>query len=522
MRIAIGQLRSSFTFPAPDMARCRIEEVNSLTPEQRWFAEQHGLEATRDALAQIAAGQQMIRVRDQYGNIHGPGSVAHYKRVPGNFGTEFIRTSDVEVVESFPVPAGTRSFFVSPDSTRFAYIVQRAGHAHIEVNGRLYGGKEFHAISGLAFTPNSQDLAFVANRFDKLFVVFSANEYGPFDDIGITSPIVSPDGNHVAYTYRTGRDWFVARDGVKVGGPYRDIVPGGIVFSPDSKRLMYAVMRDNGQSVCVDGIEGPTFPGVLPGSWNFFPDSGSTGYLASLTRSIWSRLSSSGAWKGTAALAVNGEPQRSWPYDESRGTGLFGEVFFSADSKHVAYVVIERGQQFVVVDGQPGKGYQFMAEGYSSEPRAGQMSHMVEFSPDSSHHAYGANDGKKGVVVIDTEVKWRCHKVLRGGALFSNDSKRLAIGVEEPDGSQLIVADGIPQMKFLSIPQIRPSFSPDSEHLAYCALDKGDQTVLVVDTDVHPLPGGIIKGARLVWEDSRHIHTIVLDDLKGRVVRLNR
>jgi len=52
---------------------------------------------------------------------------------------------------------------------------------------------------------------------------------------------------------------------------------------------------------------------------------------------------------------------------------------------------------------------------------------------------------------------------------FSPDSQRLAYGAQDENGSQFVVVDWQPQTKYYGIPPSRLRFSDDSKHLAYFA-----------------------------------------------------
>ena len=56
-----------------------------------------------------------------------------------------------------------------------------------------------------------------------------------------------------------------------------------------------------------------------------------------------------------------------------------------------------------------------------------------------------------------------------------------------------------------------PAYSPDSKHLAYAALENGSWLVVVDGAEGKSRFGAIVKGARLVFDDASHLHTMVLD-----------
>ena len=311
-------------------------------------------------------------------------------------------------------------------------------------------------------------------------------------------------------TRARGTDWFVFKDGAPIGGPYRGIVDGGILFSPDSRRTVYGIMHAEDRfSLVTDGLVGPVFPTVFKRSWTFSPDSQHVAYGAGVD----------GSWHGDffvgeAAVIVDGSLQRRWPHAQEEGLGP--SIFFGPDSKRIAYIVVQNGRQFAVVDGIQGAASPGIGAGFSNFPnchlypgyqKAGWKSYAIEFTPDSSHHAYIAVDTDGAVLVYDGEPRWRFPIALSKGILFSPDSNRIAFGAEDHNGSQFLIIDGLPHKHFYGLPPCRPAFNPDPSRVAYLASD-GQSQHLVVDDDTWTLPGRLhlgtaqkqVRSSRQLWD----------------------
>ena len=132
-------------------------------------------------------------------------------------------------------------------------------------------------------------------------------------------PVLSPDGQHMAYPYRepdSRKEWHVFVDG-KAWPAYDGIVSGGPVFSPDSKLVTYCARRDDKWCVVVDGQTGPWCDGIVSGGPVFSPDNKRVIYCAQ-RNDKW-------------CIVVDGQPGPWYNGIESSGP------IFSPDSKRVTY-----------------------------------------------------------------------------------------------------------------------------------------------------------------------------------------
>jgi Tol biopolymer transport system component len=194
----------------------------------------------------------------------------------------------------------------SRDSKRVAYVARIGKNHSVVIDGRE--GKQydgiFYTFGTSFFSPDSSRVAFAARIGLAEVVVVDGKEDKPYDGIGGAIHVFSPDSKRVAYGARVGGRWFVVVDG-KEGKPYNVwrvgpgdtpifslsfrragywtglenklfpvvretgesyIGAGGLVFSPDSKRLAYTVKVGHEQFVVVDGAEGKRYDSVLVGT----------------------------------------------------------------------------------------------------------------------------------------------------------------------------------------------------------------------------------------------------------------
>lgn len=175
--------------------------------------------------------------------------------------------------------------------------------ARVIVDGKK--GKAYPQVRGssILFSPNTSAMAYVAGDGNKNFVVVDGVEGAAFDgvdDLRFSAKSV------LAYRARRGTEYFVIV-GDKTWGPYADVKPKSLVFSPDGKASAWAAFGDNGNwQVLVNGkpidngcnrvISQLTFvPGVsLPAYAGRFLSDGKIAFAVSFNgrvgrefRSIW-------------------------------------------------------------------------------------------------------------------------------------------------------------------------------------------------------------------------------------------
>lgn len=164
----------------------------------------------------------------------------------------------------------------SPDSRHFAYPIKKSGKWHVCLDGQL--GPAFEAVgsSGVTFRPDSSSMMFAAARTvpgkgQKWFLVEGERWIGDGGDgIGRNSPAFSPDSRRLAYAVQEGRKWRVIVDDQP--GPLVDGVSDPI-FSADSNHSAYHATEGQVNSVICDGRQGRRYRGVAGTGLLFSPDS---------------------------------------------------------------------------------------------------------------------------------------------------------------------------------------------------------------------------------------------------------
>jgi hypothetical protein len=425
--------------------------------------------------------------------------------------------------EVFEIPEGTlpESIVPSPDATQAAYVVREKWGMHVEVSGRAH--RHYDAVAGLTFSPDSKGVAYAATREEAWFVVFGEKEFGPYADIGKTSPVVSPDSKHVAYAALHGRGgWLAVLDGTIIGGPYEGFSPGGLLFSPDSRRLAYVVKKVNVWTVVVNGQEQKSHLSVLERSLAFSPDSKRLAYIACAAKSGFFRRS-----RMVAMLVVDDKLGPAWLHDESSGrNGFSNEIVFSPDSQRIAYAVAQNGRWTWVVDDMVQGKVDGFVSGWGGNPEWARFpdhgktccrKQTLSFSPDSRHFAYAGGVGGEHILFYDGEARGRHQGILNWPLTFSPDSAQLAYGAEE-NGRQFIVLNWKPLGRHYGVCSDR-TFSLDSTQFAYVAMETPESFQLVVGPRSWQMPGGPVIGSRLVWDDADNLHALMAKGRRITVVR---
>jgi hypothetical protein len=250
--------------------------------------------------------------------------------------------------------------------------------------------------------------------------------------------VFSPDGKRVAYAVERGGKRCVVVDGI-AGSAYDGVRPWAPIFSADGRHVGYAAVRNGKGFAVVDGIEGPEYDSV--DEFVFSPDGKRGAYTA--------------VADGMRFAVVEGvEGPR---YDQIWG------LVFSPDSRRIAYCAGRGRDQVVVVDGVDGSRYD----------RVQQPS----FSGDGRHVAYAAGRGEAPIAVVDS-------KEYPGGGepVFSSDGKRVALPMQVGTKSVAMI-DGVRADREYASVWIR-GFSPDSRHIAYTAQAENGM-VTVVDGELY-------------------------------------
>jgi Tol biopolymer transport system component len=320
---------------------------------------------------------------------------------------------------------------VSPDSSRFVYVVKRGDKSYVAVNGKLGPAFDVVAPRTMRFSPDDKRFVYAARRGPDWFLVRDGKAQKiagePAAPAFAPNPLFSPDSRHLALVLKQGDMFSLVMDGVEFG---RYASVNGLTFSPDSHHWAFSTGHGDKSQIITDSGPGPEYKTVsLP---LFSADNRRLGYVASR-----------GAGEFTVIDGAEGKV-----YEAVDG------LTFSPDGRRIAFQTKTKEHLIMaVVDGQEHKGY-----------KGGQSSPIL-FSPDSSHVAYVASDGDNSILVLDA-VEQKAYPGIFF-MTFSPDSRHLLLKTKA--GAQdVVVVDGKEGKPYPSILQETITFSPTGR-LAYRA-----------------------------------------------------
>lgn len=389
---------------------------------------------------------------------------------------------------------------VSPETRGVACLVRTRRGTTVFSQGET--GPVYERVAALRLG-DPQVVAYAGWAVGRWSVHHGDRAYGPFMEVGVTSPVLSPDGRRVAFTARRPGGWFAFVDGEEIGGPYEGFGLGGVVFSPDSRRTIYVVKEHDRWRTVVDGIAQERFVTIQQRTQRFSPDSDTVVYVAMLRGRFVGC-----AFVGEGGVVVDGEVLRTWPVDDrERASGIGSEVYFSPDARRMAYWVKTGSTVRVVVDGEPQLRGLGVVSGWQGSSRqrfmlhanAGWSNGAVAFSPDGRHVAYALRrKGRDRLVLDGTEIADH-DTFLNRPVVFSPDSRRLAYGVAVGRGNAMVV-DGVEGRSHGTFPVVPFTFSRDSKHSAFVIPGRTGDWLRVDDESV-PVGRYVLEGAAPVWGD---------------------
>jgi len=249
----------------------------------------------------------------------------------------------------------------SPDSRRLAYVARQEDFQRcVVVDGVRAGPYGGDRVMSPVFSPDSKHWAVLVEQGYANFLVFDGKRgptYNSTDADTLSPPMVkfSPDGRRVAYVvggsssiWRPQRVVVESVEGIEnkdkaevhVGKVYDGGV-GGLIFSPDSRRLAYVASRAAKSLVVTGSIEGPGYYSVELGGL-FSPDGRRTAYKVG-------SYDEKTSWRYAAVI----DGTLSKPY-----LSMVAPPLFSPDSAHVALLTERHDDKYViVVDGEESQPY---------------------------------------------------------------------------------------------------------------------------------------------------------------------
>jgi WD40 repeat protein len=292
-----------------------------------------------------------------------------------------------------------------------------------------------------------------------------------------SDPLISPDGEHIAYVAQIERD----KHALIVDGKDAGYFGYNLQYTPDSQHLISFAQSPKGITVQEDGKPLFTAPNVI------------ATYL-------------SPAGDHIAALVVEADQNRTQvlyldgkPVEATRCQDGISQFCFSPDGKHYAAVCSQSpAVNWVVEDGQKGEEYDTVANDFMSPIGTG-----IAFSPDSTRLVYNAHGAGKYFVVVNGEESDEAFDNIPA-FLFSPDGKHLVYtgGIQNSArGTPLIIDNQETWLGRVGIDLGLTGFSPDSSHYVYAVGAAPNGGAIYEDGK----PTGIMVGNFVFSPDSRHI-----------------
>jgi len=163
-----------------------------------------------------------------------------------------------------------------------------------------------------------------------MFVVVDAIEQRRYNELQGGLLLFSPDSKNIVYGVKETDNWFVVIDGKKVSS-YDGIVADPI-FSPDGKRYAYVAQLNEKQkqAVIIDGVKAE-IKGAVDGSPVFGPDSKHIAYAINEGHSVDAGggfvLNLTTNWR----MVIDGKISKEY---DKKGKGIGRPIFDSPTSLH--------------------------------------------------------------------------------------------------------------------------------------------------------------------------------------------
>src|SRR3989344_3826883 len=331
-------------------------------------------------------------------------------------------------------------FYFSPDGRKVAYKVPDDEGESLFINNQK--GEIYYEINinqdGSPFSPDGSHIAYEANTDDGSVVVLDGQESQTYSENSLKNSIgqyvlYSANGKQAAYVIRKEDfDDCLFLNGKEVTC---DIVTDP-VFSPDSKQLAYAVIKNDKSCLVVNKKEYGCYDGI--------PDYGVT----------FSQDSKHLAYEETDQdknfIVVDGIKGILYPL--TTDWMAVQPIGFSPNGERFMYLIRKDKKTVMVVDGKEGKPY----DNIESQLSAGHL-----FSPDSKHIAYLAEEGSNIILVIDDKEVGSFVSV--EDLVFSPNSEHYAAIVSRKDDKKsFILMDGIEYKTYNPI-DYTLRFTPNNE-----------------------------------------------------------
>lgn len=286
---------------------------------------------------------------------------SHRAYVARDFGEGPDSGKDRVVIDGKAGPAfdfvPPQSLIFSPDGQHHAYGAQRGGVVPQDSSTWtvVLDGKEgpaYDQVDNLRFGPDGSHFIYKARRGDRWFLVIDGEPGLPFESLVDGFPTFSPEGDRLAYGFKTEGRWRVfihALDRSKSAGLVGNMgddydAVGAITFSPDGRRLVFGASRADKRLLVIDGVEAAPWKGL---SWD-------------MTRNLV--LSPDGRRIACEVGTKHPTSDDKWEFVVDgqtlpHQTPVTGSLVFSTDSRHFAFLVMDGDRQRIIVDGLSGPDY---------------------------------------------------------------------------------------------------------------------------------------------------------------------
>lgn len=236
-------------------------------------------------------------------------------------------------------------FNFSSDGKQYVYAARKNKKSFLIVNGEEKQ-TDYNNILRPKFTSNSNLLFYIGETSEGTFLIVNDKEISQHSNI--YSPVFSDNEKKIAYHAENGKEKFMVVYDIKNGQENKINNSSFMAFSPNNKFLARSVETKDSDSIVVEPVDGD---GEKIYQSNFYEESCS----------------------------------------EEMGGCLYGigDLIFSPDSKHFAYVIETKDKKsFIVLDGNDGKIYDKIDN--------------MRFSSDSKYLIYNAVNGRELWKIVES------------------------------------------------------------------------------------------------------------------------
>ncbi|HEU5219546.1 MAG TPA: hypothetical protein VFU23_12880, partial [Gemmatimonadales bacterium] len=387
-------------------------------------------------------------------------------------------------------------FWFSHDGAKMAYAVMPEAGAWIMLDNGVkspiykaidFGSVQLHGIR----------LVYAAQSLDSQWHVVADGKPGPgYAEVsGLT---VTPDGAHYAYIAQRNVAGQVTQlavnDGVE-GKPYKSV--GNLEQAPDG-RIAYVVAYKPADITPAGGpgglwVGGTVYPRTT--TFNLAKPGAYSNAGFSIQYVAWSADGKRAAWIQTdpftpgsttppgVTVLVNGKPM-------GPTYAAAGELHWSPDGSHLAYVARSPSGTFPVIDGQEGAAYNLI--------------HTISFGADGARVLILGSGQGGPIAVLDGKPQPKAMGFSTTEyPAWSPDGKHVAWGAQNTVSTYAALVDGVARPgslgNFMAMNYAQPRvtfpqlvWSPDGTHLAYVAqrMDGTGKQVVYLDNTAYEGPPG--------------------------------